>query len=89
MVGSALMRRLEREDCERLTAGRGQLDLSRQAEVEAWMKKNRHQAVFLVAAKVGGILANDSFPAPFLYDNLAIALNVIQAAAAIGAGVKA
>jgi GDP-L-fucose synthase len=84
MVGAALMRRLEREDCERLTAGREELDLTRQAEVEAWMKKNRPQAVLLAAAKVGGILANDSFPVPFLSDNLAIALNVIQSAAATG-----
>jgi GDP-L-fucose synthase len=83
MVGAALLRRLQHEDCELLTVGREELDLRRQADVELWMKKNRPQAVFLAAAEVGGILANDSFPVPFLSDNLAIALNVVQAAAAL------
>src|SRR5262249_27979258 len=73
----------QQEDCELLTAGREELDLRRQAEVELWMKNNRPQAVFLAAAEVGGILANDSSPVPFLSDNLAIALNIVQAAAAI------
>jgi GDP-L-fucose synthase len=81
MVGSALVRRLAREDCaEILTVGRETLDLRRQAEVEAWMLKARPQAVFVPAAKVGGILANDAYPADFLYENLAIAANLIHAA---------
>ena len=61
MVGSALMRRLDREDCEVLTIDRGDLDLTRQDDVEAWMSERRPQAVFLCAAKVGGILANDTY----------------------------
>ena len=80
MVGAALVRRLAREDCEILVAGRDQLDLRRQAEVEAWMARTRPQAVFLAAARVGGISANDSWPANFLYDNLVIEANVIDAA---------
>jgi len=80
MVGSALCRRLASEGCEVLTAGRGVLDLRRQAEVEAWMQAEKPEAVFLAAAKVGGILANDSYPADFLHDNLAIQTNVIEAA---------
>lgn len=82
MVGQALVRRLEREDCRLLTAGREDVDLTRQTDVEAWMRQARPQAIFLAAAKVGGILANDSYPVEFLYDNLAIAANVIHAAAA-------
>jgi GDP-L-fucose synthase len=84
MVGSALLRRLEGEPCELLTADRQELDLTRQEDVEAWMKAKRPETVFLAAAKVGGILANDRFPAQFLYDNLSIAANVIHSAAAIG-----
>jgi GDP-L-fucose synthase len=80
MVGSAIVRRLAREGCEILTAGRDTVDLTRQAEVEAWMAETRPQAVFLAAAKVGGILANDSRPAEFLYENLMIEANVIHAA---------
>ena len=82
MVGSALMRRLAQCDCTLLTVSRERLDLTRQAEVEGWMKETRPQAVFLAAAKVGGIVANDRWPAQFLYDNLAIAANVIHAAEA-------
>ncbi len=80
MVGAAIVRRLEREDCEILTAGRGELDLRRQADVDAWMARTRPDAVFLAAARVGGIFANDSRPAEFLYDNLMIEANVIEAA---------
>jgi GDP-L-fucose synthase len=80
MVGSALLRRLAQLDCTVLTASREDLDLTRQAEVEAWTKETKPQAVFLAAAKVGGIIANDRWPAQFLYDNLAIAVNVIHAA---------
>jgi len=82
MVGSALLRRLEREECEILTVDRRKLDLRRQQHVEQWMAEAQPQAIFLSAAKVGGILANDTQPAAFLYDNLAIAANVIHAAAA-------
>ena len=84
MVGSALVRRLAREGCHVLTATRAELDLTRQADVEAWMEKEKPDAVFLAAAKVGGILANDSFPADFLYDNLILEANIIHAAHSVG-----
>lgn len=81
MVGSAIVRRLERENpAAILTAGRKDLDLIRQADVERWVEKNRPEAVFVPAAKVGGILANDQQPAEFLYDNLMIEANIIHAA---------
>ena len=81
MVGSALRRRLGSENCELLSAGGHKtLDLTRQADVEAWMMANKPDAVFMAAAKVGGILANDSYPAEFIYSNLAIQSNVIEAA---------
>ena len=81
MVGSALRRRLGSENCELLsTGGHKTLDLTRQADVEAWMMANKPDAVFMAAAKVGGILANDSYPAEFIYSNLAIQSNVIEAA---------
>lgn len=80
MVGSALTRRLAREDCDVLVTPRGDVDLTRQAEVEEWMAEARPQAIFLAAAKVGGIRANDAFPADFLYQNLMIEANVIEAA---------
>lgn len=84
MVGSALIRRLKREPCTILTADRAALDLSRQHAVEAWMSANRPDAIFIAAAKVGGILANDSFPADFIYANLMIEANIIHAAFASG-----
>src|ERR1700751_5553153 len=80
MVGAALMRRLAQEGVEILTAGRAELDLRDQAAVFDWFAKNKPQAVFLAAAKVGGIVANNTLRAEFLYDNLAIAANVIHAA---------
>ncbi|MET4699979.1 GDP-L-fucose synthase [Constrictibacter sp. MBR-5] len=80
MVGSALVRRLAETGCEILTAPRDRVDLRRQVETEAWMAEARPQAVFLAAARVGGILANDSRPADFIYDNLMIEANVIDAA---------
>ena len=80
MVGAALVRRLAREDCEIIRAPRSEVDLRRQDEVERFMASARPQAVFLAAAKVGGILANDSRPADFLYDNLMIEANVVEAA---------
>ena len=81
MVGSALSRRLEREHCILITAPHSALDLTRQSDVEAWMDEWRPEAVFLAAAKVGGIVANSTSPVDFLEDNLSIATNVIHAAA--------
>lgn len=80
MVGSAIVRRLANENCTVLTASRTELDLKDQASVRAWFGDQRPDAVFLAAAKVGGILANDRYPADFLYDNLMIEANVIEAA---------
>ena len=80
MVGSAIVRRLERENCEILIADRKDVDLKDQAQTRAWILAQKPDAIFLAAAKVGGILANDSFPADFLYDNLMIEANIIEAA---------
>jgi len=85
MVGSALVRRLAQEDVELLTTGRGELDLRDQAAVFDWFARKRPQVVFLAAAKVGGIYANNELRAEFIYDNLAIATNVIHAAHVNGA----
>lgn len=79
MVGSALVRRLDREDCEVIVAGRDDMDLTRQAEVERWIADRRPDTVIVAAAKVGGILANDTYPADFLYLNLMIEANLIEA----------
>jgi GDP-L-fucose synthase len=84
MVGAALIRRLEREDCEILTAPRDQVDFREAGAVDAWFAANRPQAVILAAAKVGGIQANNSRPVDFLQDNLLIQLHVIRAAYATG-----
>jgi GDP-L-fucose synthase len=80
MVGAALTRRLAQEDVELLTVKRGEVDLRDQAAVNSWFAGKRPQAVFLAAAKVGGIAANDALRGEFLYDNLMIAANVIHAA---------
>jgi GDP-L-fucose synthase len=80
MVGSALVRRLEHENCEIITSDRSRVDLRDQSQVKAWITETKPQVVFLAAAKVGGILANDTYPADFLYDNLMIQANVITAA---------
>lgn len=80
MVGSAIVRRLGREDCEILVADRSAVDLTRLDQVDAWMADARPDAIFMAAAKVGGILANDTMPADFLYQNLMIAANVTEAA---------
>jgi len=80
MVGSALVRRLAGEDCEILTVGRDSVDLTRQGETERWISEARPDAIFLAAAKVGGILANDAYPADFLYENLMIEANILEAA---------
>ncbi len=82
MAGSAIVRRLAREDCEVLTADRSVLDQTRQDQTEAWLAQARPDAVFLAAGRVGGIHANAAFPADFIADNLAIALNVMRGALA-------
>jgi GDP-L-fucose synthase len=84
MVGSAIARRLESEGCEIVTIDHGQIDLTRQSETEKWMEKMRPQAIFVAAARVGGIHANESYPADFLYDNLMIETNIIRAAYNLG-----
>jgi len=84
MVGSAIVKRLMSENCEIVTATRSELDLLRQADVEAWMTANRIDVVFLAAAIVGGILANMERPAEFLYDNLVIETNIVHAARSAG-----
>jgi GDP-L-fucose synthase len=80
MVGSAIVRRLAQEQCTVMVAGRAELDLLDQAAVLDWFQRERPDIVVLAAAKVGGILANDNFPADFLYQNVMIAANVINAA---------
>jgi GDP-L-fucose synthase len=84
MVGSAICRRLARESCEVLTAGRDVVDLRRQDAVEKWLDQTRPDAIIVAAAKVGGIHANSTLPAEFLYDNLAIETNLIHGAHRIG-----
>jgi GDP-L-fucose synthase len=84
MVGGAVVRRLASEPCTVLTADRATLDLTRQADVEAWLAANQPDAIVLAAAKVGGILANDSRPAEFIHDNLVIETNIIHAAHKVG-----
>jgi GDP-L-fucose synthase len=85
MVGSALVRRLASEDVKLVTVDRREVDLCNQAAVFDWFAKVRPQVVFLAAAKVGGIVANDTLRAEFIYDNIAIAANVIHAAHQNGA----
>jgi GDP-L-fucose synthase len=80
MAGSAVVRRLSGEGCELVTVTRQEVDLRDQAGVEAWMQAIRPQVVFVAAATVGGIVANDTRPAEFLYDNLAIETNIIHGA---------
>jgi GDP-L-fucose synthase len=80
MVGSAIVRRLASEGSTVLLAERGRLDLTDRASVEGWLAQARPEAVFLAAAKVGGIHANSTYPADFIADNLAIALNLIRGA---------
>lgn len=80
LVGSALVRRFRNENCTLLTVSHSDLDLRRQADVEGWMHTHQPDVIILAAARVGGILANSTYPADFLYDNLAIAQNVIHQA---------
>ena len=84
MVGAALVRRLARENCTVLTVDRRDADLTRQVPVEDFMSREKPDAVIIAAAKVGGILANDSYPVEFLYDNLMIEANLIRAAHDVG-----
>ena len=85
MVGQALVRRLASEDCELLRMPRRAIDFRNQAATAGWVKANRPDAIFLAAAKVGGIAANAASAASFLYDNLMIEANVINAAHEAGA----
>ena len=81
MVGGAICRALEDAGCENVLApGRDALDLGDQAAVDAWFAENRPDHVFLAAAKVGGIHANNAYPAEFIHDNLVIETNVIHSA---------
>jgi GDP-L-fucose synthase len=80
MVGKAIVRRIRAADCEVLTASRQELDIENEGAVEAWFKENQPHAVFLAAAKVGGIYANDTFPVDFLERNLRMAVNIIRMA---------
>jgi GDP-L-fucose synthase len=84
LVGSAIVRRLTSEDCEVLVAGREVLDLTDQQATENWLERIRPDVIFLAAGLVGGIHANNTYPADFITNNLAIALNVIRGAHAIG-----
>src|SRR6266481_9298408 len=84
MVGSALVRRLAQEECRTLTVSRDEVDLRDQAAVDRWFDRHRPEAVLLAAARAGGIHANDTHPGDFLYDNLAIASNVIEASRRTG-----
>ena len=84
MVGSAIVRRLAREDCEVVTVDRERVDLRDKMSVDAWLDQARPELVFVAAAKVGGILANSAYPADFLYDNLMIEANVIQGCFRVG-----
>ena len=77
MVGSAIVRLLNNIDCEILTVSSQELDLKQSSKVDKWFDEHRPDAVFLAAAKVGGILANSSYPADFLIDNLSIQNSVI------------
>lgn len=81
MVGAAIIRRLEREaPAEIITMTRQELDLRDQRAVHDWMMAAKPDAIFMAAAKVGGIIANDSYPAEFLYDNLTLTNNIIHSA---------
>jgi GDP-L-fucose synthase len=85
LVGSAITRRLEADGCTHvLTATREQLDLRDQAAVNYWFRANRPEFVFLVAGTVGGILANSTRPAEFIYDNMMIHATVVHASHLFG-----
>jgi GDP-L-fucose synthase len=86
MVGSALVRRLQAEECEILTVGRDAVDLRDRTAVERWFDENRPEAVFLAAARVGGIYDNDTHAGEYLYDNISITTNVVEASRLTGVG---
>ncbi len=78
MVGQAVVRRLSTENCEVLTAGRDEVDLLNQDQVSRFLADTKPDGVIMAAAKVGGILANDTYPANFLYENVMMTSNVIH-----------
>ena len=80
MVGAAVCRALASENCEILTAPRAELDLLRQSDVDDWCTQEKPDAVIVCAARVGGILANDTYPADFIYQNLTLETNIIHSA---------
>jgi len=84
MVGSALTRALLRQDARLLSITSRELDLRRQSDTETWMRDQRPEFIFVAAAHVGGIFANDRYPAEFLYDNLMIQANIVEAARVLG-----
>jgi GDP-L-fucose synthase len=84
MVGAALTRALAREEALLPTVTHDELDLRRQSDTEAWMQRHRPEFIFMAAARVGGIFANDRYPAQFLYDNLQIQSNIVEAARVVG-----
>ncbi len=86
MVGSAILRRLATEDVEVLTAGRAELDLRDQAAVHAWLADRRPDVVVVAAAKVGGIHANNTYPADFIYENLVMECNLVHGSHLAGVG---
>jgi len=80
MVGSAIVRRLAGLDHEVVVGSRDQIDLTSQLEVESFFKHHRFDQIYLAAAKVGGIYANNTYPADFIYQNLMVQSNVIHSA---------
>ena len=86
MVGSAILRRLEAQGVETITRTRAELDLTSQADVRAFYERAKPDAVVVAAAKVGGIHANNTFPADFIYENLMIEANLIHGAFQVGVG---
>ena len=80
MVGSALLRRFHNDSCNIIVADRKKLDLSHQEAVKKFFSKNNIDQVYIAAAKVGGIHANDVYPADFIYQNLMIQMNLIHSA---------
>ena len=84
MVGSAILRRLKAQGVETITRTRAELDLTSQADVRAFYERAKPDAVVVAAAKVGGIHANNTFPADFIYENLMIEANLIHGAFQVG-----
>ena len=78
MVGKSIVRLLKKRKCEIIFSERKKVDLTNQLQVENWMKINKPEIIFLAAAKVGGIYANNEFPVNFLEENLLIYLNIIK-----------